>query len=322
MKRCRLLDEQPNRFFRNRQGCQYVKPCVKLVFLSFLCCVSPLTLASVTVTPEQYGQWGSSHRISNGIVDVVVAPKIGRIMFYGFKGKKNILWENSKVAKEDLLRPGYDNIGGDKVWFAPQSLWNWPPDPSLDGSEFKSELIKNGVRITSSVGQYVPIVITRDITLSDIGTEVKIVNKMRNNGPVQTISLWQVTQVNDPSVVELPTDFNSAGGKGYTQLLGDKLDPVYHDFNSKMLRIARHPKKSFKFGAKTLSGILRAKVDGTWFESVSKAVRNVKYPDSDSAQEIYTNPDSSKYVELEHLGPLMPIDTGEVVIQTVVWRLR
>ncbi len=41
-----------------------------------------------------FKDWREAVRISNGEIEVVVVPEIGRVMFYGYPGKKNFLWVN------------------------------------------------------------------------------------------------------------------------------------------------------------------------------------------------------------------------------------
>ena len=50
--------------------------------------------AEVTVERITYHGWADSWRMSNGAIDLVVVPRIGRIMRYGRVGGPNMLWEN------------------------------------------------------------------------------------------------------------------------------------------------------------------------------------------------------------------------------------
>jgi hypothetical protein len=108
---------------------------------------------------------------------------------------------------------------------------------------------------------------------------------------------------------------------GFNVQVGDKLDPQFHIRKPEALYIKRSTAKAFKFGAKG-SGELSAKVGDTIFTSKSETVRGATYPDGDSAQEVFTSPDPAKYVELEHLSPLIRMEPRQVAIQKVTWRLK
>jgi hypothetical protein len=288
-----------------------------LLSTSILNTVSPVS-AGVKVEMTTFQDWKEAVRISNGTVEVVVVPQIGRVMFFGYPGKPNFLWVNGALGPQDLNRPGYKNFGGDKTWWAPQSAWNWPPDRSFDGEPYSFELLKDGVRMSSKVGALKPLKVTREIRLSDVGTLVRFKNRLENTGARFQCALWQVTQVNDPAEVRMQID----PGKFYNQQMGSKLDPKYHQFGSGLLKIARHPKTSYKFGGLTVGGLLSAKTNGEWFVMKSDRIRRAVYPDNNSAQEVYTNPDPDKYVELEQLSPLITMDVREIVIQNVEWSIR
>ena len=103
--------------------------------------------AAVTVSQGEYHGWTGAYRLSNGTVDLVFVPQIGRIMRYGYVGERNVLWENPALAGKttDLSRPVNDwqNYGGDKLWPAPQSVWGWPPDPVSDSGPQTVKVLPN-----------------------------------------------------------------------------------------------------------------------------------------------------------------------------------
>jgi hypothetical protein len=279
---------------------------------------STFALPAVKVTKENYRGWEGSYRVSNGYVDLVVVPKIGRVMFYGDPKGPNLLWENMSLGPIDSSVAGYDNFGGDKLWYAPQTIWNWPPDSGVDGNAHTVEVLKDGVKMTSGLGKIVPVKFIREIRMSDINSEVKFTNKMINTGPDAEVSIWQVTQLNNPSRMELPVDTNAV----FSVLIGERIDPKFHEIWNGKLVITRHPKKSYKFGVSSKTGTLKAWVGGSIFESYSPFVRRAKYPDKGSSVEIFTSPDPDKYAELEHLSPLLKLGTREIAMQTVTWRMR
>jgi hypothetical protein len=285
--------------------------------------LATLGLAQVKVERVDYRGWAGSYKISNGTVEVVVVPQIGRVMRYAYADGPNVLWENDalfgKVFPADAKT--YRNYGGDKMWVAPQSRWTWPPDPLLDGSPWTVEPTPTGVKMTSQVGTVQSVRFTRDISLAAVGTEVMFRNSLLNKGERQAMAIWQVTQVNDPDRVTMPVEITAAQGKGWYGFGRESLDERFHTMASSTLQLRRDPATSRKFGARSLKGVLTAAIGATRFVTESRAYK-VDYPDQNSAQQVYLSADPYKYVELEHLGPLTRMETGEVVLQTVKWHLE
>ncbi|HEY0866367.1 MAG TPA: hypothetical protein VGE01_03255, partial [Fimbriimonas sp.] len=109
----------------------------------------------VTVASENYRGWAGSYRLSNNRIEMVVVPQIGRIMYLGFKGGKNLLWEHPSLGgvNGNLGQGEYQYFGGDKLWVAPQSNWNWPPDQSVDGAPWEAKSTQDGIILTSPVSK-------------------------------------------------------------------------------------------------------------------------------------------------------------------------
>lgn len=279
-----------------------------------------ISSADVTVETVEFRGWKGCAKLTNDSVELIVVPQIGRIMHFGFKGKGNVLWVNESLIGV-APQKGYLNWGGDKVWWAPQAEWKWPPDAGLDGSTYEMELTKTSVRLKSPVGKLHPLRLIREITLAPFGPEARMTNALENRGAAKYLSVWQVTQVNDPSEVVLPIASTGKMPSGFNVQIGEKLDPQFHVRKPDSLLLKRSPNKAFKFGAKG-SGELTAKIGNTLFTSRSETVRRASYPDGDSAQEVFTSPDPAKYVELEHLSPLIKMEPRQVAIQKVTWRLK
>src|ERR1051325_5584720 len=110
--------------------------------------------AAVKVERVAYRGWQGSYRMTNGTVDLVFVPQIGRIMRYGYVDGPNVLWENAALAGKttDFSQPVTDwqNYGGDKVWPAPQSVWGWPPDATFESAPHTVQVLKNGHLLVES----------------------------------------------------------------------------------------------------------------------------------------------------------------------------
>jgi len=277
---------------------------------------------AVKVTAETYREWPDSYRISNGVVELVVVPKIGRIMRFGFVGQRNLLWENLKVDGKTKVEPKANtNFGGDRLWPAPQSLWNWPPDPALDGSAWKAEVIANGVRMTSPVGEKIKVRFVREITLDALGPVANLHDRMDNLGTRMEMAAWEIAQTANPDSVVVPFEPAAGNLKGWHGYGHEHLDPAYHSLDKSQIILKRTPKENRKFGIFSSSGEINAYFGSTRLRSTSRVLRGQTYVDHNSPIQIYTNGDPDPFVEIEHTSPVQRMESGESVFLDVTWRL-
>ena len=132
--------------------------------LILLSCLALLPLkadaAPVTVTRVAWHGWPEAIRLSNGVVEAIVVPAIGRIMAFEFVGhpETNPIFLNSEWAGKtvaDAAPTTWATFGGDKLWPSPQSEWPkhnvraWPPDQAFDGDPETAELLPDGVRLVT-----------------------------------------------------------------------------------------------------------------------------------------------------------------------------
>src|SRR3982750_3663343 len=126
-----MMPHMPNRALARTTGLV-----VSVFLIAFSMGAQPDGPAAKPMSVEKtaYQGWPEAYRLSNGTVDVVVVPAIGRIMRYGPVGRQNLLWKTPRPAGKPAS-PGKEwaNFGGDKVWPWPQDDWPqragraWPP---------------------------------------------------------------------------------------------------------------------------------------------------------------------------------------------------
>src|SRR4051794_20092772 len=161
----------------------------------------------VSVEKTAYQGWPESYRLSNGTVEVVVVPAIGRIMRYGPVGGANLLWENPKLAGKPAS-PGKEwaNFGGDKVWPWPQEDWPqragraWPPPAAAGQAANTVEVRSDSLHMTSPVIEGYGVRIVRDIRLDPAGSRLTIDSRLENaEKPAEfPVAAWTVTQFPRP----------------------------------------------------------------------------------------------------------------------------
>jgi hypothetical protein len=294
--------------------------------LGMLAMVSGLASAAVSVKRVDYKGWKDSFQLSNGEVELVYVPQIGRIMRYAFVGGPNILWENAALAGKTQKdgQPGtWANYGGDKLWPAPQSLWNWPPDPVLDGGPYVARFDGKRIVIEGPPSAKSGVRMSRVIELDPTGTGVKIYNTMTNVDvkPLE-LALWQIAQVNNPDEVILPIEPTPEMPKGWAVYEDKPVEPKFAKVRNGEVRIMRNPAASFKLGSPSSAGRISSIHGKTKFHISTPKEPGGKYPDGGKFLQVYLNQDPDRYAELELTGPITSIPVGGAVRLMVRWSLE
>ena len=283
--------------------------------------------AAVTVKTVTYNGWKGAQQLSNGTVEIVVVPQIGRIMRYGFAGGANVLWNNAALNGKttDLNAPGKDwiNYGGDKLWPAPQERWGWPPDRLLDsGAQTIKALPNHHLLLTGPVVKALGIQFRREIALDETGSGVTITNTLVNTGTADVDwSIWQVAQIDNPSEARLMRNPQGRFPNGFFTFSGMDVDAESLTATDTVVTLKRHATQSAKIGVDSPTGQLQAVTMGGTFTFTAHYEMGATYPDSGCAQQIYTNPDPNKYVELELLGPMLPLKPNASRVFVTHWSL-
>ncbi|MEM6853421.1 MAG: DUF4380 domain-containing protein [Planctomycetota bacterium] len=269
-------------------------------------------------------------QIDNGVVRLGVSPKVGRVVEFGYLGQPNLIWINNDDIYDEAPGPGvYYNVGGDKLWVAPQPLWEnafghdqWPPEGVIDGGAWTLvEHEADSITIQSPESPHYGVVVRRTFTLPAKKSQAVITNQiLRVKANPHPVQVWTVTQIKEPDIAvldvakdgpEMPTPFikmtdeTPAKVEGYVRTLGDGGAVEW-----------------------TQEGDAHAKLGtiGRWVAGVSgnvifrqSAVLDVQgaYPEASSVQ-VYR---AGNYTELELLSPLMQLAPGESLTHTVTWSL-
>lgn len=269
-------------------------------------------VATVLTSRVQFAPFGECLRLSNGEVDLVISPKVGRAVFFGKTGDENVLWLNpSPVAKKGE----WMNWGGDKVWPAPQSDWNWPPDPALDGSTHRARFLPDGgIELTSPTSPKTGLRIVRTFRMHPLGHEVAIVTRLLNRSRrTQRLAAWQIAQTPVGKGVRMP----SYGFRAYP---GTTVDQRYVSSLGEWIGLESGMETSGKFGAKGASGTLKWIGDETVF-TMRHRLEAGEYPDNDLAQQVYRSV-APPYFELELTAPLRDVPPGGESRLETLWSVE
>ena len=301
----------------------------------------------------------------NGLVELQVLPDVGgRILQYKV-GSKEFLWVNSQLAgafpaSSGLTADaGWFNVGGDKIWPAPQGWetveeWPGPPDPVLDGQPYKLEKLSSrrgevAIRLTSGKDQRSGIQFSRVVRLFGNSTRVRFEATMKNvDTRPRRWGIWAHTQLDAAKADDsgynpllqawCPLNPKSQFRKGYTVLFGMPDNPSFQCDVQRGLMRAQYQYKVGKIGLDSHAGWV-ATVDG---ESGAAFVQRFvfepdkEYPDGSSVEfwhngvgQIHaynrdivmsTNAAENPYVfESEVLSPLARLKPGQSYTWTYDW---
>lgn len=304
--------------------------------------------ADVTITKTEYKGWADAYRMTNGTVEIVVVPSVGRVMRYGFVGGANMLWENPAVAGKLIPAGQWPNTGGDKIWPWPQDDWGklfpnaWPPPPNADQNPHTVEVIgKKILRLTSGVIAPWGFRIVRDIRLAPTGTNVSFTNrfeKVTDGGETRPVGVWTITQVpatawviarltpnahlarsaRDPTPNTLP----------YKSMSGDAAFKSVKLLPGNVLFVERNGATATKIGT---DGDTLATLQGDTVFTVRSAAKppadnkGGAYEPSERLQ-FYSHPDNSgvpPYIEMEMTSPQKSLKAkGDTLTLQSEWELK
>lgn len=291
----------------------------------------------VTVAPVTYHGWTDAVLLSNGVVEAIVVPQIGRVMRFQFVGRpetdplyEDAYWAGRSGAEADLET--WANFGGDKLWPSPQSTWPggpWPPDKAFDGNPFYAQSLPNGVRLTSPPSYAFAARAVRSITMrpgeARLYFEQSLVKDPHAAKPFP-IGVWTVTQVRGDGTVTIParpvpgqpSGFLSLSDKGVTEAA-----PFYR-LDGQILRIIRDPKQSHKISVSPSAGVLSLRYGTglTFSEHWTPPPAGASYAPKEQSAEVYAASGTPGYFELEILSPLSPLGAGQSASLPVYWQLE
>ncbi|MGD0734584.1 MAG: hypothetical protein ABR976_05525 [Terracidiphilus sp.] len=268
--------------------------------------------------------WQDCYLMSNGSLEAIVVPAIGRVMQLRLAGDSTgTLWEN-RALDGRLHQAGHHqwrNFGGDKCWPAPQSAWPvnlgcaWPPPIAFDSLPAEVNVKRHEVILRSPVDAAMGIQVVRHVALDPVRSVMRIRTEFRKllGSPV-TVSIWTITQMQEPERICALLPANSKFDRGYTPLLN--AEPAGLKIHDRLLSLIRHPNAYVKIGVDAAS---LAWVGSNCVVRIEAEVGPGEYPDGGCITQIYTNPDPLHYVELETLGPLTKMSVGDRIERTTVY---
>jgi len=310
----------------------------------------PAHAASTRLYQTTYKGWRDAYLLTNGTVDVVVVPALGRVMAYQFarQPQTNVLWNNPALLGKPLpfaapyppRATEWVNYGGDKLWPAPQDDWaqrqqqpdNWPPDPQMDYGPYRVSRIRNGLRLTGPLSVNWRVRAIRDFVLAPGSTRLTLRETFLPS-PLPSVSvagtsthfplgLWNIAQARPDATVFLPLSPTSRFPNGYTALVGS-LGAANWQAGDGLLAVTSHTAQGNKVGVDASQGWIGALYGGRLVFTERFALDpNATYPDQNTSLQVYSQGGAGGYLEMEALGPLANGASGRTQSRTLTWKLR
>lgn len=145
-----------------------------------------------------YQNWENAYRINNGKCEFVIVPEFGgRILSFGLVNGENILTENGKFKKSDIMKRGFNFINGGHFTRPQPNNYFIPCDPILLWGKYNIEFPAEGEIILSSQNSwYLWLQYQYKIKISKNKSGISIVNIHKNIAPFQnSVGIWSITRV-------------------------------------------------------------------------------------------------------------------------------
>lgn len=287
---------------------------------------SAIAAPAVTLTRTNHHGWPDALVLSNGQVEAVIVPQVGRVMQFRFPGTPGPFWENPAWfgKSPDPRSSEWGNFGGDKTWPAPQADWPkltaraWPPPAGFDAMPVQAGPDSRGLTLTSGVDPHYGIRTRRRVELPPGQPVMRLVTEYEKvSGDPVRVAVWVITQLRDPVEVFLRASAAPTFPAGYRKQSAD--EPAGLRVDGGLISLRRDSRQAAKIG--TDGGDLLWVGTGEMVRILCPRGPEPDYPDEGASVEVYTNPDPLPYVELETLGPLVTLKTGDRVTRTNTYQL-
>lgn len=281
---------------------------------------------TVKIEKTKYSHYGNVIKLSNSTVDVMVTTDLGpRVIFYGFSGGTNILGELGPDAVNKTEFGDWHPWGGHRLWAAPEAMPGsyWP-----DNDPVNVEIVgENSVRVTPALEKGTLLQKEMLVTLDAEGMRVTVDHKITNKaGWAVELAPWALTIMNGGGTTIIPQEPFIAHGDvllparpmvlwNYTDLSDPRwtLGKKYHLLKTDAARdFAQKAGVANKLG---WAGYLR---EGQLFIKRFPYIVGANYPDYGCNFETFTK---GTFMEVETVGPLVKLGTGESATHTEHWFL-
>jgi hypothetical protein len=279
--------------------------------------------------------WENALRVSNGAIEVVAVPEIGRLVSIRPAQGENLLHFRQDLAGQ--LPPqdretDWFNYGGDWLWPVHQDRWKdtggaiWPPIRLLDGRPWTGRAWHvpgkgQGILLEIQYGEPLNLRVSRQVFLPEgTSTVFTVQQKITRTAPSGIPAcLWQISQLNGVEKAVLAVSRESRFAEGYRVIAFDTPDKDLLTFCGPVLMYSAGVRGEHKLGT-----------DGSWI-AAKKGALTLKliargpsgdglYPDGGCSVLMFSNAGLG-YTEIETQSVERFLEPGESMENTVSYHL-
>lgn len=243
-----------------------------------------------------------------------------RIVGLSYRGSANLLADVHDIVW-DTAHGKYRILGGHRLWISPE----YPEKTYIpDDKGGQAQAVPGGVELSGSHEPGSGVCKKIRVELEAGRAAVKLTHTIRNeNSTPVTLAPWVITMLRQGGTAILPQPVGNADPNG---LLHNRLLALwpYTRLNDPRLTlrddcILIHAESSLppvKVGYYNPHGWLAYWLDGVLFRKSFDLHPGVTYPDGGCNAEAYCG---DRFIELESLGPLVPLAPDEEITLTETW---
>jgi hypothetical protein len=272
----------------------------------------------------EYQDWPNCYRLANSQVDLIVTADVGpRIIRFGFLNQDNEM----KEYPATLGQTGGDewrNYGGHRLWHAPehQTRTYYPDNEPVEVQPLDDAY---GLRVIQNIEPTTGIQKEIDIHLDPNHAHVTVVHRFHSHNLWDVeLAMWALTVVAPGGKAIVPLPPRGAHGEYLlpTTTLAiwpytDMSDPRW-TWGFKHILLQQGEAGPQKVGLYNSDGWLAYARNNHLFVKTFTPNADAIHPDLGCNVEIFTNKDM---LELETLGPLTKLGSGQTITHTEQWHL-
>lgn len=286
---------------------------------------------AVSIYEKNYAPFGRVLAMENGFIELCVTLDFGpRIIRLARAGGENFMFED-KTGEVRNDGPAYDEYfgegsywrtyGGHRIWLTPEIEPN-TYYPDHDPVEYTVN--GNSATFMPPEQEENMVIETLTVTLEENDGVAQVTATATNTSDrPQTFGLWQISVMCEGGLGIVPQNTRNNGLLHNRTLslwsYADMSDPRVC-WGKELISVQqdKNVDAAFKLGTANERGWMAYLCHNDLFVKRFPYYAGAAYPDGGCNGELYTNP---KFLEIESLAKLAPVDPGETVTATEVWSI-
>lgn len=215
-----------------------------------------------------------------------------------------------------LIPQGFhEEYFGSTLWPAPQSEWNWPPPPQLDGKPYNVRISEDGIYMESGADALTGLQFGKMFEFNPTDTTFEITYTIKNlNDTPRYAAPWEVTRVKG-GLSFYPLGEEPVMQQSNLKSVSEINGVVWYSYEPDSLD---NSQKLFSSGAEGWMGHVTS---GLLFVKKVEDIHPLKTAPGQGEVEIFASK-PFPYIELENHGKYTLLEPGEFMVWRVKWYVR